>query len=386
MNLTSNIRIIITYLLVLLFVSSWVVTVFWTNLVFPSKVDSYEILSKNIFLWDKKLQSTYIYFSSSSDLSQSQIKSSCNISSKFLIKNENKYLFKLTFLENCIFWYIHLENQEKKIIKNSKIKLNIFTKSKHFDFYVDRSDLWLSTIINNIKNNLSKLNNSKIVGDSFKKLKVKRQIDELTFQKSYINDIINSRKDKYIVPVEWYNISNDHNKIPNAGRPYRNSYTDWIHHWWDVIAPFWEKVISLDYSKVIRIVNGFKFSDLNQIKKNNNLSYEDELNNLDILRWNQVWIKTSKWDVIFYSHLSEINESLKVWDIVNRGTYLWKIWITWIPDRNYTNYHLHFPIHKNPYNKSKVWKYEYLDYMKWDWYFKWKSLEYIRKNQKNIFK
>jgi hypothetical protein len=38
---------------------------------------------------------------------------------------------------------------------------------------------------------------------------------------------------------------------------------------------------------------------------------------------------------------------------------------------------------KNPYDNKK--KYSFLDYMKWDWYFKGKSLKYVLEHQNNIF-
>ena len=112
---------------------------------------------------------------------------------------------------------------------------------------------------------------------------------------------------------------------------------------------------------------------------------DEKLRNLDLLRWNQVWLKTSKWDVVFYSHLNEIYSNIIEWNLIKAGTTLWTIWITWIPDKNYTDYHLHFAIHKNPYNNEKIGQNNLEDYMKWDWYFKWKSKEFILQNQSNIF-
>jgi hypothetical protein len=37
-----------------------------------------------------------------------------------------------------------------------------------------------------------------------------------------------------------------------------------------------------------------------------------ELKNLDVLRGKQVWLKTLKGDVVFYSHLAEVDISLRV--------------------------------------------------------------------------
>ncbi len=389
MSFSSNLRFFFTYLLIFVFVSSWVVTVFWTDLIFKAKITKIESLWQNIFLDDKNLKSTYIFYTSYHDLSSYNLKSFCSISSKFSWKNWNKYAFKITYLDECFYWLTYLQSSDKSILSDSKISLKIFNKSKLFDFFVDRNNKSLNKINSNIENNIVNLKNNlaKNWWNSFLiDLQIKRRLLELKYQKNFLNSIIKSRKEKYISPVDGYDVSTKINEIPNADRPYRKEYTDWIHHWWDIMTPFWTPVIALSYWKIIRIVDGFVYSDLNKIKRNWKLTLEDQLNNLDILRWNQVWLKTSSWDVVFYSHLSEISEDIKVWDMVNKSSYLWKIWNSWVPEKNYDKFHLHFAIQKNPYLKNKIWKYSFMDYMKWDWYFKWKSLEYTKENTKNIFK
>lgn len=174
-------------------------------------------------------------------------------------------------------------------------------------------------------------------------------------------------------------------KIPNAWRPYRKSYTDGIHHWWDVWHKLWEKVIAVDDWIIIRVVSDFEFYDLNKIKHWKNLTYDEKLRNLDILRWNQVWLKTSRWDVVFYSHLKDVNSSMKVGSTINKWDLIWTIGISGVPDKNYTDYHLHFTIHKNPYNIAKAGKYDIDNYMKWDWYFKWELNSAVFEWQKELF-
>jgi hypothetical protein len=92
-----------------------------------------------------------------------------------------------------------------------------------------------------------------------------------------------------------------------------------------------------------------------------------------------------KWDVVFYSHLENIPENLKVWDFIWAGTILWEISITWVPDKTYNDYHLHFPIQKNPHLLSKAWKYNYDDYLMWDWIVKWMTKNEIIAYQNEIF-
>ena len=187
-----------------------------------------------------------------------------------------------------------------------------------------------------------------------------------------------------MVPLAGHKLPTISAKVPNSWRGYRADYTDGIHHWWDIDWNFWEQILAIDDWIIVRVVNDFRFDDLNEIKRWENLSYEDKIKNLDILRWNQVWLKTMKWDVIFYSHFNDILENIKEWYVVRKWEPIWTIWISWIPDKSYNDYHMHFPIHKNPY-ENKVKKYTFMDYMNWDWYFKGKSVNYILENQYNIF-
>ena len=387
MNLKTHLRLFISYIIIFILVTFWVVTVFSTDLIFEPQISKKEFLSENIFLDDSELKQNYISFESNSNLSKYNLSSVCKINSQFIWEKDDKYLFKFKYLDSCNNWTLFLETKEKVKLKKSFISVKLFNKSKLFDLYVDNNDFNLQKINIILTRNVKKiekiLNNSKI--KNFKYLKLKRKLQEFKYHQKLLKTISDNRNKKYGKLVPWYNISKKHNVIPNAGRPYRASYTDGIHHGWDIMAPLNTPVVSLDYGKIVKIVSDFKYLDLNKIKRWK-LNRQQKTINLDILRWNQVWVKTSKWDVVFYSHLRNIPDTLKVWDIVSRNTKLWEVGISGVPDRNYKNYHLHFPIMKNPYLKNKIWKYSLLDYMKWDWYFKWKSLEYVSNNSSKIFK
>ena len=387
MNFKSNIRLFITYFVVFIFVTFWVVSVFSTDLIFEPNILEKELLGNNIFLDSDTLNTNYISFSSNGDLSKYILSSSCNIESKFAWSYGDNYLFKFKYLDKCYNWTIFLKTSENIILKKSFIDVTVLDRTKIFDLYVDNNNSSLSKINDKLVKTILQLQYSikKVKIKDYDYLKLKRKLEELKYHESFLNDILNNRNSKYLTPVKGYNISTDTNKIPNAGRPYRSDYTDGIHHGWDVMAPIGSEVRSLDYGKIVKIVRDFKFSDLNNIKKWVNLTYEQKLINLDILRWNQVWLKTSKWDLIFYSHMEGIPADLKNGSIIWRDTFIWKVWISWIPSKSYNDYHLHFPIMKNPYIKNKIWRYDLMDYMKWDWYFKWKSLDYVINNQKNIF-
>jgi hypothetical protein len=201
---------------------------------------------------------------------------------------------------------------------------------------------------------------------------------------NFIENILLKREQKYLIPVKWISMPTKSSRLPNSGRPYRAWYTDWVHGWWDFYTNFWDTVQAIDYWIVVRIVKNFQYSDIWQVKETWKLTQLDKMWNLDILRWNQVWIKTMKWDVTFYAHLNEVFDNIKEWDIIFKWQPLWTVWISWVPDQDYTDYHLHLELHKNPYLKHKN-PYTFEDYLAWDWYFKWESEKYILEHQDEIF-
>jgi hypothetical protein len=209
-------------------------------------------------------------------------------------------------------------------------------------------------------------------------------LEELKYLGDVFMDIETKRELKYLSPIKWTSVPTKSNRLPNTWRPYRAGYTDWIHWWWDFYADFWETIQALDYGVVVRIVKDFKFSDLAKVKDSWEISETDKLWNLDILRWNQVWIKTMKWDVVFYAHLNEVFDNIKEGEIVFRWQPVWTVWITGVPDQNYTDYHVHVEVHKNPQTSHKK-PYNFEDYMAWPWYFKWEKEKYILEHQWEVF-
>lgn len=374
---------IFIYLITIVLVFLWVGVVFWSNLVFDVKIDKIDKLSKNIFIDSKNLRNDLIIYTSWEDLSWFKLFSPCKIESKFVWNKLNKYVFQVKYLSNCFNSNLYLENKYWNKLLGSKVNLNIFTKAKIFELFSDLDNKNLFFIRKYLNNKLNNLVSKK---DIFSTLEKDRLKQELNYKLSILNDIIYLRSLKYLTPIKWVWTPTKLSKIPNSPRPYRSSYTDWIHHWWDFDTSFRHDVRAIDSWVIVRIISDFKFSDLNKIKKSKNLTKQEKLDNLNILRWNQVWLKTSRWDVVFYSHLDSITSWLKVWDFVNKWDIIWKVGISWVPDKNYKDYHMHMPIQKNPYIISKVWKYTFNDYENWDWYFKWKSSKYILENQDKVFK
>jgi len=352
-------------------------------------ISSPDIISKNIFINSPKLNYTVVSYDTSEDLSDFKLQSNCKINSKYLWVKENRNYFKIVFLDNkCKYQNIYLQKWEETFF-DTKFNLKLFTEGEIFWIFSDLNSSTLYTLVNNLKKDIKKYSNYKnnLNTDTsiFESLKNERLYKELVYKKQILDRVINSRKHKYISPISWLNISTKKSKLPNAWRPYRSKYTDWIHHWWDVDASNLSDIKTIDEWVIIRIVKDFSYSDLSKIKYGNNLTYEDKLINLDILRWNQVWLKTAKGDIVFYSHLTKVYSNIKEGDLLPINSSIWITWITWVPDKNYSDYHLHFSVQKNPYNIAKAGKYSIMDYMKWDWYFRWENKEYILKHQWDIF-
>jgi len=353
---------------------------------FEKNISFYDYSSKNIFPDNEKLNTNIIIFKSNTNISDYKIKTNCENKLKFLWEKQNLYFFNFTLLDkNCENPEFELTNWKQNFEK-TKFELNIEKKSYIFLDVVDYSNTNLLKISKDILEQIKKYSRyEKNYTKNINTIKKNRFYKELIYKHSIIDDILKNRWKKYKVPVKGYKIATKLNEIPNAARPYRSHYTDWIHHWWDIIAPKWTTVSAIDDWVIIRVVDDFDFEDINKIVKEWEISDIQKLRNLDILRWKQIWLKTSKWDVMFYSHLTIIYDNIREWTFIKAWDNIGTIWSTWVPDKDYTNFHLHFPIQKNPYIIDKATKYSYEDIMAWDWYLKWQTPGEIIKNQKDIF-
>ena len=185
------------------------------------------------------------------------------------------------------------------MLLDSELRLEFFSYYDAFNKLTDYSDDALKKLITRIESQEKKYrgkekksSNSK--EDSMKYWKKLRTAQELEFYKKFVQDIQDKRTQKYILPVMGAKIPTKENKIPNAGRPYRQKYTDGIHHSWDIDVPLGTPVVALDDGIVVRIVSNWDWSDFQKLRYSANMSYEDELRNFDIYRGNQVRIKTTK--------------------------------------------------------------------------------------------
>jgi len=56
-----------------------------------------------------------------------------------------------------------------------------------------------------------------------------------------------------------------------------------------------------------------------------------------------------------------------------------------VPDKSYTDYHLHFEVRKNPRIPGQAGKYTIRDVMDWEWYFFGDDLQTVLAKQYSIF-
>jgi hypothetical protein len=363
---------------------------FWYSLVFAWITWKIEFkTTDNIFVDSLNLNKAKIYLTSSNDLTNAQISWDCSPYGRFIERQDKLFIFEINFNDK-------LCNKEKVKIYFEKWNLNLTTNFNLlsdyslYSQYLDYSDIELENFLELSRLAEAKLqkyfdNHDKLIFPNYTNyLKNSRKLDELIYTENFIKWILDKRKEKYLIPIKWVKMPTQSNRLPNSWRPYRSNYTDWTHEWWDFYTGFGDIVQALDYWLIIKTVKNFEFSDLDKLKQYWDITKLDKMKNLDILRWNQVWIKTMKWDVVFYAHLNEVFDNIRVWDVILKGQKLWTVGISGVPDKEYSDYHLHLEIHKNPYLPHEK-PYSLEDYMTWDWYFKGEKEKYILENQDSVF-
>lgn len=365
--------------------------VFSSSLVFGFEVEYMWELSSQVYLDDTKLSKTIVAYKANSDISEYTIHSSCNTDTKFIQKYKNIYFFQVDFSQNrqCSNNNIVLHNGED-IIVHTMSQLDFIPKNHKFSEFIDYSDAELRLYawglsIDMRKNNVYKNYDGSEIVKYYPYLNGQRKYLEAEYQKNIIDEILLARDKKYLIPVRGKTLSSWHSKIPNAPRNYRASYTDGIHHGWDIDGYLWEEVIALDDGIIVRVVSEFDRSDFDKIDYGSNLSEYQKTRNLDILRGKQVWLKTMKGEVVFYSHLNDIAAGIEEWVRVTRWEVLGTIGVTGVPGKEYKDYHLHFPIMENPYRIEEAGSYDFGDYMFWNWKLKDLPRAEVLKQQKDIF-
>lgn len=352
------------------FVSGWYLT-------FNPEVQFITSAGDTLYIQEDSEAKTVLVYNSNFDISTASIKSLCDIESRYLDSYKNLYFFEVDFTRDmaCNNGNVVLQLGEE-IYGNTIHTLEVIQKNEVFWKYLDYGDDDLTDVLDQLEydvneNAIFKNYNNVNIANNFRYYKWKNIYNNALFHSDMIQFILDGRKQKYLTPVLGRTFSSAATKLPNSGRPYRASYTDGIHYWFDIDGDLWDSAIALDYGIVVRVVDEFDNSDFSRIVYGSDLSKDQELWNLDILRWKQVWIKTLKWELVFYSHLNSVDENMVVWSLVEKWQLVWLTWATGVPEDWYDDFHLHFEVYKNPYDILKAWSYDYWDYIFWEYLWKW---------------
>jgi len=365
--------------------------VFWMNFSFEPEVTFGTTIGWEIILWDEDLSRQVVVFKSTWNIASGyEVSSLCNTSSRYLDNYKNLYFFEIFYLDElCQSSSVVLKKWDI-LYPQSTWNVVLSEQNNIFDSYLDHSNTDLLSMQKEYTNTISEtaiyknFNSDEIV----KYLSFalwQRRYREAFFHNTLISEILTGRESKYLNPVPTRTFSNHATKIPNSWRPYRATYTDGIHHGWDIDGQIGDKIIALDDGLIVRVVRGFDNTrDFDRIIYGS-LNDDQQAKNLDVLRGNQVWLKTMKGDVVFYSHLDTIPENIVEWMMIEKWVDIGTVGVTWVPEVGYDDYHLHFAIMKNPYNSAEAGTYDFWDYMMWDWYGRGLSYEDTVALRKNTF-
>lgn len=313
----------------------------------------------NMYLDSELLRRTYVILQSGNDEEKLVIDSECGIRTGLKGRKKTVYFFEIIVPKDtlCKKETLEMKTSEGDVLGN--LYLSIRRKEQMLTYLLDYSDKEIIDLMESLTwEKASDNGNSEDVEDPYSILEEKRKQREKDYFYNVLSYIVESRGKPYIMPVPGKDFSQAHAKLPNAWRPYREEYTNGVHQWWDIDTKLGDTVVSLDDALVLRVVSDFEPENLNNLKLDtSSLTEEDKLLNLDILRGNQVWLKTMKWDVIFYSHLGTISQDIIEGTVIKKWDVLGTVGVSGIPGDAYDDYHLHFELYKNPFEVNKRGKY-----------------------------
>jgi len=325
-------KIIVLIAAFLIGLVGWYGLVFWMNFSFEPEVSFGTVIGWELILWDTSLSKQIVVYKSSGNLASGyEISSLCNTSSRYIDSYKNLYFFELSYLdESCQSSSIILKKGET-LYPQSSWNIEMRNKIDIYDYYLDLPDSELSKMQTNFQAEISKnaiyknFSSSEVV--KYLSFAIgQRKYMEAYFHNSIILEILEAREDKYINPVPGRSFSENISKIPNSGRPYRAGYTDGIHHGWDIDGQIWDKTVALDDGIIVRVVRDFNnATDFSKIVYTNP-NEDQKVKNLDVLRGSQVWLKTMKGDIVFYSHLDTIPDAIEEWIMVKKWSTRSRVW------------------------------------------------------------
>ena len=324
----------------LLFASSMIYG-FWGLRAFSvQQPEILKILNPEITLGKDGLNSTVLVIKTGNNADYTEIKSDCTTKQSVLHmshpdQNSSARVVELTFLgAACSHSSFIIQTQNPDISTSGSVRFTD-TDVSFENLLNDTSATLLAMqnhadiLIKDANQKIDTLKNTTSVTAKLRLIELAYQKRHEKLQSDMIAEILSERKNtKYISPVPGKTLPTKPVLIPNAPRPYRRDTTDGIHHGWDIMSPQGTPVQALGNGIIVRIVNNFTWNNFDKIIRGDHLSLQQQAKNLDILRGNQVWLKTMDGNITFYSHLKTISDTLFIGKQVNAGEILGAVGIS----------------------------------------------------------
>ena len=253
----------------------WIIFSYWLVLAWPlAKVDSGFALSKNLFADSLELSSNKVIIKSSQRWQDFEITWDCSTTWNLEASDWQTHIF------NIKLWDKECKKENVEVMfktgfKTIKHNFSVIHSNNLYNRFLDYSteDLqrladWIEKSISSLKNNSFQSSEEKVINN--------RKIKELGYFKIFFSNILSKRSEKYLIPVKWIPLPTRETKVPNSWRPYRASYTDGIHHWWDFDAKKWSTIVSIDDWIVLRIVYWFNNLEFSKLKRDWEIRDQDK--------------------------------------------------------------------------------------------------------------
>lgn len=197
-----------------------------------------------------------------------------------------------------------------------------------------------------------------------------------------IGSVLEARNAQFLMPISGAKLPEKDTHLPNSARPFRADVTDGIHHGWDFYVNQWTPVLAIEEGRIVHLKRDFSWKEMDHLYDASSELGQQE--NLDIYRWNTVYLKTLSGHVAIYAHMADIPSKLKVGDYVAAGSIIGHVGDSAVPDKKYL-YHLHFELAMNPFRDERAGTYTFEDYLVWSWFGKGKTTTWVRENDNTLF-
>lgn len=197
-----------------------------------------------------------------------------------------------------------------------------------------------------------------------------------------IDAILADRNTKFALPIPGVPLPTKATFLPNSARPFRSESTDGVHHGFDFYVNQGTPVRAIEDGVIIHVKRDFSWNEMEHLLPGHNEIEEQK--NLDVYRWNTVYLKTRSGHVAIYAHLANIPDEITIGKSVSRGYIIGHVGDSAVPDKKYL-YHLHFELAMNPLKDELAGTNDFTDVLLWPFWGKWKTADWINAHAKALF-